>query len=75
MNDTLRHRRMPGEGDFDLAGVLPIVAGKDGVGPAGIEVLSEEIWRLPPAEIGRKSAAALDYALGLAGAWGAGAPD
>ena len=70
LNDTLNHRLMPGEGDFDLAGVLPIVARKDGVGPPGIEVLSQELWRLAPAEIGRRSEAGLAAALALAGDWG-----
>ncbi|HTX13642.1 MAG TPA: sugar phosphate isomerase/epimerase [Solirubrobacteraceae bacterium] len=64
--DTLRHRRLPGEGDFDLAGVLGILAGKQGVGPPGIEVLSEELWRLEPAEIGRRCGQALRSALSLA---------
>lgn len=71
MNDTLRHRLMPGDGDFDLAGVLPILARKEGIGPPGIEVLSEELWRLPPSEIGRLSGDGLRRALALAGGtWG-----
>jgi 4-hydroxyphenylpyruvate dioxygenase len=59
VSDTLRHRRLPGDGTFDLAGVLPIVARKHGLGPWGVEVLSEELWRLPPAEIGRRCGEAL----------------
>jgi 4-hydroxyphenylpyruvate dioxygenase len=59
LNDTLRHRRLPGEGTFDLAGVLPIVARKHGLGPWGVEVLSEELWRLSPEEVGRRSGEAL----------------
>ena len=59
LNDTLRHRRLPGEGDFDLAGVLAILARKDLAAPPGIEVLSEELWRWPPAEIGRRSGEAI----------------
>jgi sugar phosphate isomerase/epimerase len=70
LNDTLNHRLMPGEGDFDLAGVLPIVARKDGVGAPGIEVLSQELWQLEPAEIGRRSREGLRSALALAGDWG-----
>ena len=35
LNDTLNHRLMPGEGAFDLAEVLSIVAHKDGVGSRG----------------------------------------
>jgi sugar phosphate isomerase/epimerase len=70
LNDTLNHRLMPGDGAFDLAGVLPIVARKDGVGPPGIEVLSQELWQLEPAEIGRRSEEGLRSALALAGPWG-----
>jgi 4-hydroxyphenylpyruvate dioxygenase len=70
LRDTWSYRRLPGDGSFDLAGVLPILAHKENIGPPGIEVLSEELWRLPPAEIGRRSGEALRSALGAAGAWG-----
>ncbi len=63
LNDTLRHRRLPGEGTFDLAAVLPIVARKRGLAPWGVEVLSEELWRLSPEEVGRRSGEALRRAL------------
>jgi sugar phosphate isomerase/epimerase len=59
LNDTLRHRVLPGDGTFDLAGVLPIVARKHGLGPWGVEVLSEDLWRRSPEEVGRRSAEAL----------------
>ena len=59
LSDTLRHRRLPGEGAFDLAGVLPIVARKQPRAAWGVEVLSEELWRLSPAEIGRRCGEAL----------------
>jgi len=73
LQDTWRYRRLPGEGSFDLAGVLPILARKDGIGSPGIEVLSDRLWQLAPAEIGRRSGEALRYALELAGGW-AGQP-
>jgi 4-hydroxyphenylpyruvate dioxygenase len=63
LNDTLRHRLLPGEGTFDLATVLGILGRKPGIGTPGIEVLSEELWALPPGEIGRRSRAALDSVL------------
>jgi sugar phosphate isomerase/epimerase len=59
LNDTLRHRRLPGEGTFDLAAVRAIMSRKHGLPPWGVEVLSEELWRLPAAEIGRRSGEAL----------------
>lgn len=64
LGDTLRHRRLPGEGDFDLAGVFEILARKEIPAPPGVEVLSEDLWRLPPAEIGRRSGEALRRTLG-----------
>ncbi len=70
LQDTWRYRRLPGEGSFDLAGVLPILARKPGIGAPGIEVLSDRLWQLAPAEIGRRSGESLRYALDLAGAWG-----
>ena len=72
LQDTWRYRRLPGEGSFDLAGVLPILARKPGIGAPGIEVLSDRLWQLAPAEIGRRSGESLRYALDLAGAWGEG---
>ncbi len=68
--DTWRFRRLPGDGDFDLPAVLAILAGKPGIGPPGIEVLSEDLWRDPPAEIGRRSGAALAATLTPFGHWG-----
>jgi sugar phosphate isomerase/epimerase len=69
INDTLHHRLLPGEGTFDLTTVLGILGRKPGIGTPGIEVLSEELWKLPPDEIGRRSRAALDATLARAG-WG-----
>ncbi len=63
LGDTWRHRMLPGEGSFDLDGVLEILLAKPGVGPIGIEVLSESLWRLPPAELGRRCGASLREAL------------
>ncbi|HEX5193227.1 MAG TPA: sugar phosphate isomerase/epimerase [Solirubrobacteraceae bacterium] len=68
--DTWRFRRLPGDGDFDLAAVLEILAAKPGIGPPGIEVLSEELWLQPPAEIGRRGGAALAAALAPLTPWG-----
>lgn len=59
VQDTWAHRRLPGEGDFDLAALLAILRRKPGLGPFGIEVLSEQLWQLEPAELGRRCGAAL----------------
>jgi len=63
VEDTWSRRRLPGDGEFDLAAVLPLLAAKDGIGPFGLEVLSEELWRLPPDEIGRRGGRALRRSL------------
>jgi sugar phosphate isomerase/epimerase len=63
VEDTWKRRRLPGEGDFDLATVLGILEDKQRIGPFGIEVLSEELWALEPVEIGRRAGAALRAAL------------
>jgi sugar phosphate isomerase/epimerase len=59
VEDTWTRRLLPGDGAFDLIGVLGIIARKEQAGPIGIEVLSEELWRLSPSEIGRRSGDAL----------------
>jgi sugar phosphate isomerase/epimerase len=70
--DTWRYRMLPGEGELDLGPVLAILAAKPGIGAPGIEVLSEELWKLPPEEIGRRSGEALVRTLGPLGPWGGG---
>ncbi len=68
--DTWRHRMLPGEGELDLAPVLEILASKPGIGPPGVEVLSESLWELAPAEIGRRSGVALADVLAPLSPWG-----
>lgn len=70
--DTWRYRMLPGEGELDVETVLGILAVKRGIGAPGIEVLSEELWKLPPEEIGRRSGEALTRALEPLGTWGGG---
>jgi sugar phosphate isomerase/epimerase len=66
VQDCLRHRRLPGEGELDVVGLLSLLVAKPGVGPFGLEVFSEELWRLPPDEIGRRGGEALRGALASA---------
>ena len=50
-----RFRRLPpGSGAFDLAGLKDALAAADYAGPLGLEVLSEELRRLPPDEGARR---------------------
>ena len=54
LEDTTRYRQAPGEGEFDLAG---FVRALDAVGvraPVSLEVISDELDQLPPAEVGRR---------------------
>ena len=66
IEDTMRHRRLPGEGDWDLAGVLAPLLRKTGIGSIGAEVLSEELWRRPAEEIGRLAGDSLRSVLSAA---------
>jgi sugar phosphate isomerase/epimerase len=61
--DTMHHRRLPGDGDWDLTGLLHRLQLKPGIGEFGIEVLSDRLWQLPPAEIGRRCGDTLRRAL------------
>lgn len=54
LNDTLYHRKLCGEGDFDIPGFLKAIerAGYDG--PIGVEVISREQMTLPLDEAARR---------------------
>lgn len=46
-------RRLPGDGDFDLAGFVGVLAGTGGLrGAVGPEVFSRELWARPPDDVG-----------------------
>jgi sugar phosphate isomerase/epimerase len=45
--DTINHRRLCGEGEFDIRGFISAVENTGYAGPFGIEVLSEELRRWP----------------------------
>lgn len=59
VEDTMFNRRLPGEGDWDLEGLLTALLAKPGLGEVGIEVLSRSLMLLGPAEIGRRCGEAL----------------
>jgi sugar phosphate isomerase/epimerase len=55
--DETTHRRLvPGEGEFDLVGFLDTLTDVGYDGPLGVEVLSNELNRLPADEIVRRCA-------------------
>jgi len=45
--DTVNHRRLCGEGEFDIKGFIAAIRDAGYRGPWGIEVLSEELRKLP----------------------------
>jgi sugar phosphate isomerase/epimerase len=55
---TLHERRLPGDGEFDLAGLVHILRHIGAVAPIGVEVLSDILHALPPPEAARRAGAA-----------------
>lgn len=56
---TLHDRRLPGDGDFDLASLMATLREIGAVAPVGIEVFSDELHALPPAQAARRAGDAL----------------
>ena len=53
---TLHHRRLPGEGEFDLVGLLRTLAATGTTAPLGVEVFSDTLHELGPLEAARRAA-------------------
>jgi sugar phosphate isomerase/epimerase len=47
VDETVNHRRLPGEGEFDIPGYVEVCQEIGYRGPWGVEVLSDELRRLP----------------------------
>ena len=47
VDETVNHRRLPGEGEFDIPGYVEVCREVGYAGPWGVEVLSEELRNLP----------------------------
>ena len=47
VDETVNHRRLPGEGEFDIPGYVAGLPEGRLRGPWGVEVLSEELRSLP----------------------------
>jgi sugar phosphate isomerase/epimerase len=52
---SMRDRRLPGKGDFDIAGFVAAVRATGFQGPWGIELLSAEIGDVGPGELARRA--------------------
>jgi len=55
VDETINHRRLPGEGEFDVAGYVEVLRDHGYPGPWGVEVLSEELRNLPMDEIFKRA--------------------
>ena len=53
--DTVNHRRLCGEGEFDIRGFIECMQRAGYEGPWGIEVLSEELRKKPLDELTSRS--------------------
>ncbi len=53
---TLHERRLPGQGDFDLTGIVRALAATGTSAPTGVEVFSDELHLLGPSEAARRAA-------------------
>ena len=53
--DTMRHRKLCGEGEFDVPGFIGAMGRAGYDGPYGVEILSDEFRQLPLAEAVRRS--------------------
>jgi len=53
--DTMRHRRLCGEGDFDLPGFLSALDAAGYDGPFGVEILADDFRKLTLDEAARRS--------------------
>ncbi len=55
VDETVNHRRLPGEGEFDIPGYVEVLQSLGYDGPWGVEVLSEELRKLPIEEEFRRA--------------------
>jgi sugar phosphate isomerase/epimerase len=53
---TLHHRALPGEGEFDLRGILAALSDTGTTAPVGVEVFSDALHRLPAVDAARAAA-------------------
>ena len=55
IDETVNHRRLPGEGEFDLRATVAVCEDCGYTGPWGVEVLSEELRNQPLEQIFRRA--------------------
>jgi len=55
----VRGRLLPGEGEFDVAGVIRTLDAIGSRAPIGVEVFSDRLFALPPGQAARECAGAV----------------
>jgi sugar phosphate isomerase/epimerase len=55
IDEVVNHRRLPGEGEFDIRGYIEVCRDIGYTGPWGVEVLSEDLRNRPMPEIFRRA--------------------
>jgi sugar phosphate isomerase/epimerase len=55
IEETTQHRRLPGEGEFDIRGYVEVALDMGYAEPWGVEVLSEDLRALPIDEMFRRA--------------------
>jgi sugar phosphate isomerase/epimerase len=55
VDETINHRRLPGEGEFDVAAYVDVMTDMGYAEPWGVEVLSEDLRNRPMDEIFRRA--------------------
>lgn len=65
LNIGMMNRQLPGEGEFDLTGLMRALAATGTDAFVGVEVFSKTLDDLPTDDAARECAAALDHCLGL----------
>lgn len=63
---TLHDRRLPGDGEFDLIGLVAALDAIEAAAPFGVEVFSDELMELEPDECARRAADATRRVLAAA---------
>jgi sugar phosphate isomerase/epimerase len=56
LHATLHERLLPGEGEFDLTGIVAALRATGAAAPIGVEVFSDALHELPPREAARLAA-------------------
>ena len=54
LDETMHRRLVPGDGEFDLDGIIRMLGARGSTAPLAVEVMSDALARLPAVEVGRR---------------------